>query len=233
MIEAALRYPLLVDDGRDHYFALTGLLLGTAIALRVARTLFPNALAVLPVGAAILTAAAAVGVCLRAFLTPTEPLPSVRSLIRLGVIGASVSIATLSIPVLFLVWTAISYVDGDVAADSGAAIFFLLGSTIALFGFLLATYVLPVLIARVIETGGVRPALDQRAIGTALSEVPYLQGWTIGIALGLFGWWASVTGVTTTSGAGLFAVVLAGYCLLAGVRAMGIGYGAVPGVETG
>ncbi|WP_248516029.1 hypothetical protein [Salinarchaeum laminariae] len=224
MIEEALRYPVLADEGRDRYLALTGLLLATAIALRVARTLFPNALVFVPLVIVAFTAVLAIGICVSAFLTPADRLPGVRSLTRLGTLAGTVAGLTLLVPFAFLFWTAVTYVDGGAAVDSGGAIFFLLGSTIALFGFLAATYVLPAVVAQAVESSRLRAATDRRAIVGSISEIPYLQGWSVAFALWMIGWWASIASLEAGSVNGLLATAVAGYCLLASVRAMGIGY---------
>ena len=231
MIGTALRYPLDRTDGRSHFVAVTSALLVAGISMRIAGTLVPNLLVAVPIATTAAALWIAVGICTRAFLDPTRPLSGLRGLLRDGILASTVASVTLVGPLLLLAWTVVSYADGP-SLDSGAAIFFLLGSTISLFTFLLATYVLPVLVAQILRTGRLSAATDQRHLRVALAQIPYLQGWSVGIVLIVLGWWAAVVGVTGPGPSGLLGIIVGGYCLLAGVRAIGIGYAAVPGVES-
>lgn len=230
MIGTALRFPIDATVGRKHFFAVTGALLTTAISARFALELYPLALSILAVVACGVAALVAVGICVEAMLHPMESPPTIGSLLRTGALAAGISVVVMAVPVGILVWTVFSYGAEGAAVDGSVGTFFLLGSTTALVTFLAATYVLPVFVARTVRSG-VRSISDGRPIAGVLREPTYLQGWSIGIVLAIMGWWAAVVGVTSNTLVGFFAILVATYCLLAAMRAIGEGYAAVPGVE--
>lgn len=233
MIGSALRFPLDGSEGRHHFFVVTGALLATAIGLRIALGLYPFAVAILPFIAATGAVLVAIGTAVEAYLRPGAAIPGVRSLLWTGSVAAGIGVATLAGPLVFLTWTVLSYSSAGSSLESGTALFFLLGSTTALLAFLVATYLLPVLVARAVLADGPRKIYDGRRLRVALTAIPYLHGWSVGIGLAVLGSWATVTGITSTNLAGLLAVIAGGYCLLASVRVMGQGYAAVPGVDSG
>lgn len=230
MIGSALRYPLDASRGRRHLLGTTGALLATAIALRIAVDLYPLVVSLVPGSIAFLAAVVAMGTLSAAFLEPDGPVPDVRSLLWRGVVATVVAVATLGFPVALLFWTVLSYGTGDGAAQE-LGIFFLVGSTTAFVTFLAATYLVPVLVARAVDSGRVWGIADWRQLRVALTEIAYLQGWSLGIGLAILGWWAVITGLTSTNLTGLLAIVGGAYCLLASVRVVGKGYASVPGVE--
>lgn len=233
MIGSALTYPLDPSRGRRHLFGVTGALLVTAIALRIAFGLYPLVLSLVPAAGALIASVVGAGIFVETFLRPDKRIPDLRSLLRTGSVATCVAVATLVLPVALLFWTVLSYSSGGFPADSGTGVFFLVGSTTSIVTFLAATYVLPVLVARTVVTGLGWEAADGRQLRIALTAVPYLQGWSLGIALAVLGWWAVATGLTLTNLTGLIAIAGGSYCLLAGARVVGKGYAGVPGVNVG
>lgn len=232
MISAALRFPFDAATGRAHFLGTTGALLATAILLRLAVELYPLVLVLVPLVGAFVSTSIAAGICVEAFLRPDQPLDGVRALLRTGAVAVGVTAATLLLPLLLLVWTVISWSGGDSGTGSGLGLFFLLGSTASIVTFLAATYVLPALVARVVD-GGIGSITTGRPLRTIVTEVSYLQGWGVGFSLATLGGWVAVTGLASRTFVGLLSILFGAYCFLAGVRAIGTGYAAVPGIESG
>lgn len=230
MIGSALRYPFDAAGGRRHLLVVTGALLAAAISIRTAVALYPLVVSVLPVTGAILVAIVTMGTLVAAFLEPEAPVPALASLLRTGFIATLVVIGTLGPPIALLFWTVLSYVEaGSSAADVG--VFFLVGSTTAIVFFLAGTYVFPVLAARAVESGQFRGIANWQGLRTALTELSYLQGWSLGLGLAILGTWGVLTGLTSTNLTGFLAIVAGAYSLLASVRVVGKGYASVPGVD--
>lgn len=230
MIGSALRYPFEATGGRRHLLVVTGALLAMAIAIRIAVELFPLVLSVLPLAVAVLAAIVTMGTFVTAFLEPESPVPVLASLFRTGTRATLVVLGTLGPPVALLFSTVLSYTGGDSsAADVG--VFFLVGSTMSLVFFLAGTYVFPVLVARAVVTGQFRGIANWGRLRIALTELSYLQGWSLGLGLAILGSGGVLTGLTSTTLAGLLAIAGGAYCLLASVRVVGKGYAGVPGVD--
>ncbi|WP_460918642.1 hypothetical protein [Salinarchaeum chitinilyticum] len=145
---------------------------------------------------------------------------------------ACIATAMLLGPVMLLVGTILSYGTGEAISNSGVATFFLLGSTTSIVTFLAVTYALPVVVARAVD-GGLRSISSGRPLRSILGEIAYLQGWAVGFSLATIGWWISVAGLASRTFVGLLSILFGTYCFVAGVRAVGMGYAAVPGIERG
>lgn len=233
MIGDALRFPFDEESGQSYFLGATGALLATAILVRLTLELYPLVVAIGPLIGAVVSASVATGICVEAFLRPNGQLPQVRSLFRTGIFVVCIATALLLGPVLLLVWTILSYGAGESISNSGVATFFLLGSTTSIVTFLAVTYALPVVVARAVGDGGLRSITSGRPFRSILGEIAYLQGWAVGFSLATIGWWITIAGLASRTFVGLLSILFGTYCFLAGVRAVGMGYAAVPGIECG
>lgn len=230
MIGSALRYPFDATGGRRHLLVVMGALLAMAIAIRIAVGLFPLVLSVLPVAVAVLAAIVTMGTFVAAFLEPESPVPEFASLFRTGSRATFVVLGTLGPPVALLFWTVLSYVGAD-SSTADVGVVFLVGSTTSIVFFLGGTYLFPILVARAVTSGQFRGIADWQRLRIAMTELSYLQGWSLGLGLAILGCGGVLTGLTSTTLAGLLAIAAGAYCLLASVRVVGKGYAGVPGVD--
>lgn len=207
MFTRACRFPIATRDGRDSLAVASGLVLGTLVSVRVARALWPDALAVLVLVAAavpVVVFAGLLGSILRADATdPDPPRFGVRSLpVGPGLTVVVVAVVYLVGPTIVLLGTvlALQNATGEGMGRTGVAI----GGTSAMVLALALGYALPAALVAG-SRDGLRTALRVRSL-PGLQSGAYFTAWVGAGVLVVFGW--AAIGV---AGTGTVLAVLAAF----------------------
>lgn len=231
MTGAGFRYPFERGGGRSALAVTTGTVLLVAVAGRVATTLYPLSLALVPAAGAALGVLVLAGVLATVTTDPADGVGDVGVLTVRGIRASLVAATVLAIPTALLLSsvTGISGVDAD--GDAGTSVFLLVGSTASLVAALAASYALPALVVATTRSGSLAGAVDDAELRPVLRDGRYLVAWTIGLPLFGFGWGLAGIAVGTGGPGGLLAAALSGYGLLAGAYVVGRGHRLATGRE--
>lgn len=229
MIGDAIQYPVSDETGRAAFLGCGISIVAIAVGLRYAVALAPLAVALVPALVALLGVVALFGTT--SFVLGSDeqrPRPSVRAVIRSGCEALVVASALLVPSVALLAWSLMETPDG-VALENGTGLFALVSSTALVFVFIACTYVYPVAVAASASTGRLRAAAEADALRPVLTDASYFLRWTVGFSLVVLATWFAVTTFRRGDAVGLVAAAAAAYLLVAGTRAVGLGYARAAG----
>lgn len=226
LIGEALRYPLRGERRLDT-FAVGGVLgLAVLVLVRVARTLFPTWLALVPLALALVPVVALLGylgevaaaTATRAETPP--PFPGARPLLRQGLRVAAVSAVYVLPPLALVFFTALGAASADAGGvpGFGTSLTVLLGSTVTLLVVLSFSYVYPGALVRAVREERTRSALALRSLRPELFHGAYFVAWMGALMTVLVAWTVLLGFGPSNSIAGVVATFVAFYAHVAAVR---------------
>lgn len=218
MLTDSFRYPLRERDARDAVAICTGLVLAVMLLLRVARTLWPDLLAIVPAVAALVPTVLFAGYLGRvldagsqsaaaAFVWSTEN-------VRLGVRIVAVAAVYLLPAAVALGLTAFVLLGG------GGGMLLTLAPTVALLVTVAALYVLPAALAAG-GRNGLRSAFRRSSLD-GLASGSYFFAWTVATSL-VVSAWSLLTAVAMATPAALVLAVVFAYAHVVSARLLGEG----------
>ncbi|WP_339103667.1 DUF4013 domain-containing protein [Haloterrigena salinisoli] len=231
MIRDALRYPVSDAFGRAALLRCGVGVVATAVGARYAVAFAPSIVALVPALVALLglvvlfgTAAVVLGSDGR------RPRPSVRAIARSGLGALALAVAVL-VPSIVLLARSLIETPEALALGTGAGLFALVSSTISIFFFVACAYAYPAAVAASASTGRLRAAVETETVLPALTDPTYFLRWIVGFSLTVLAAWLAVTAVRRGDVLGVLAAAAAAYALVAGARAVGVGYARASGGE--
>ncbi|WP_247000535.1 hypothetical protein [Halosolutus gelatinilyticus] len=224
MIVDALRYPIADEFGRTALLRSVVTVVAVAVGVRYAAALSPSSVALVPAAVALVGLVFLLGTT-ALVLVPADrhSRPSARTLLRPGLGALALSIAVLAPSIVLLAWSLTAALEGLLAGDD-AALFSLVSSTAAVFFFLACAYVYPTAVATSAAAGRVRAAADADALLPAVTDPGYFLRWTVGFSLAVLATWLTIATIDRGDVLGVVAAAVAAYLLVAGARAVGVGY---------
>ncbi|ADB60702.1 hypothetical protein Htur_1817 [Haloterrigena turkmenica DSM 5511] len=231
MIRDALRYPVSDELGRAALLRCGVSVVALAVGVRYAVAVAPSIVALVPAAVALLGAVVLFGTT--AVILGSDdrrPLPSVRAVVRPGLEALALSVVVL-VPAIALLTRSLIETPEALASENGAGLglFSLVSSTIAIFFFAACAYAYPAAVAASVSTGRLRAAVESETVLPALTDPTYFLRWTVGFSFVVFAAWLVVTAVRRGDVVGLLAAGAAAYAVVAGARAVGVGYARVSG----
>ncbi|WP_137290219.1 DUF4013 domain-containing protein [Natronorubrum halophilum] len=229
MIGDVLRYPVSDEIGRTALLRCGLGVVAIAVGLRYAVALAPLAVALVPAFVALLGAITLLGTT--SFVLGSDerrPRPSARAVIRSGCEALALATALLVPSIALLAWSLLETPE-RIALGNGTGLFALVSSTALVFVFIACAYVYPVAVAASVSTGRLRAAAEADALRPALTDATYFLRWTVGFSLVVLATWFAVTTFRRTDAVGLITAAAAAYLLVAGTRAVGLGYARAAG----
>lgn len=224
MINDTLRYPVTTAFGRAALLRCGVSVVALAVGSRYAVAFSPSVVALVPALVALLALVVLFGTT--AFVLGVDEQrshPSVRAVVRPGLGALALSIVLLVPPIALLARSLIE-TPAALALENGAGLFSLVSSTAAVFFFIACTYVYPAAVAAGVSTGRPRAAIETETLLPVLSDPTYFLRWAVGFSFVVLAVWFTITAVRRGDVLGLIAAVTAAYGLVAGARAVGVGY---------
>ncbi|WP_226482919.1 hypothetical protein [Natrinema amylolyticum] len=231
MISDALRYPVSDALGRAALLRCGVSVVAIAVGSRYAGAFAPSIVALVPALVALLALVVLFGTTASLLGSDEErPQPSVRAVVRPGLEALALSIVLLVPPIALLARSLIE-TPAALALENGAGLFSLVSSTAAVFFFIACTYVYPAAVAASVSTGRLRAAVEAETLLPVLIDPTYFLRWAVGFSFVVLAVWFTVTAVRRGDVLGLIAAVTAAYVLVAGTRAVSVGYARASGGE--
>lgn len=224
MIGDALRYPVSDALGRTALLGCGAGVVAIAVGVRYAVAFAPSIVALVPalvalLGAVVLSGTGAVVLGRDEQRSP----PSLRAVVRFGLGALGLSVVFL-VPPLVLLAQSITQIPAEVTLEGGAGLFSLLSSTLLIFLFIACTYVYPAAVAAIVSTGRPRAAFEAETLRPALTDTTYFLRWAVGFSCAVLAGWFVLVSVRRGDVLGLLAAATAAYLLVAGSRAVGVGF---------
>ena len=227
MISDALRYPVSDALGRAALLRCGVSVIAIAVGLRYAGAFAPSIVALAPALVALLGVVVLFGTT--AFVLGADeqrPLPSVRAVVRPGLRALALSVVLLAPPIALLAQSLIGTPD---AFENGAGLFSLVSSTASIVFFVACSYAYPAAVAASVSTGRLRAAAEAETVLPVLTDPTYFLRWTVGFSAVVLAVWFTATAVRRGDVLGLIAAATATYVLVAGTRAVSVGYARASG----
>lgn len=207
MLVESLRTPLADRAGRDAVAVCTGLVVAGLLALRVARTLWPDLLAALPLLALLVPAALFLGYVGEVLTSDADTgAPALDWSPRWVSVGGRLLVLTM----VYLSPAAVAVVAAAFVLLGGngtGGVLLTMVPTVALLVTVAALYVLPAALSATVH-GGLRAGLRRSSLG-GLASGSYFFAWTVGTSLVVGSWSLLTAARTATIGALAGAVVVA------------------------
>lgn len=231
VISDALRYPVADEGGRGALLRCLIAVVLLVVGLRYAAALVPLVVGLVPAAVAVVGLVLLLGTTAILLAHPAQrDWPAVRGLLRPGLAALALSIVGLAPPLAFLALSAMQTADsGSLEGGAGLGVVTLVSTTLLLFALLACAYAYPVAVAASVSSGRLRAAGDTDVVMPVLTDATYLLRWIVGFSLVLLGTWCALMTLQRGDAAGLLAAAAAAYFLVAGARAVGVGYAEASG----
>lgn len=224
LISDALRYPVADEVGRGALLRCLIAVVLLVVGLRYAAALVPLVVGLVPAVLAVVGLVLLLGTTAVLLADPAQrDWPGVRGLLRPGLAALALSIVGLAPPLGLLALSAMQAVDSG-ALEGGAGVLTLVSTTLLLFALLACAYAYPAAVAASVSHGRLRAAADTDVVVPVLADATYLLRWIVGFSLVLLGTWCALMTLQRGDAAGILAAAAAAYFLVAGARAVGVGY---------
>lgn len=226
MISEPFRYPLREGTGRTAALKTAGSIVAITLGLRYTVAFAPSSLALGPMAATGVALVLLTGFVSEVLVADDSEAQrrSLRATIRTGLVTLALTVGFLAIPMVVLVTTVTGFIGGESPPGSDEAPLLLLGSMSSIVAFVALAYALPAAITAVARTGRLRAALDFETMLPALRDPIYFLRWTVGFTLLVLAVGCAAVTIRSTDVVGLLAALVAAYLLIAGMRAIGLGY---------